>query len=107
MHSVASSIASHPRNGREYRIGGGAYEISALLGFSHVRGDSTAILNVQRSRALLPAPDAESYTDFIENFSDGARYFTFNKTAESTGSVESRLASRPRLERMMRQAWNF
>ena len=45
-----------------YRIAGGAYELSALLGFSHVRGDSTAILNVQRSSArYFQRPDAESY----------------------------------------------
>ena len=45
-----------------YRMGGGAYELSALLGFSHVRGDSTAIGRVQRSSArYFQRPDAESY----------------------------------------------
>jgi hypothetical protein len=45
-----------------YRIGGGAYEISAQLGFSHVKGDSVAILSLQRSSArYFQRPDAESY----------------------------------------------
>lgn len=46
-----------------YRMGGGAWEISALLGFSHIAGDSAAILNVQRSSArYFQRPDAKSYT---------------------------------------------
>ena len=46
-----------------YRIGGGAYELSALLGFSHIRGDSAAVLRAQRSSArYFQRPDAESYS---------------------------------------------
>ncbi len=47
----------------DYRIAGGAYVISGLLGFSHIAGDSTAILNAQRSSArYFQRPDAESYS---------------------------------------------
>ncbi len=46
-----------------YRIAGGAYVITGLLGLSHVAGDSAAILNVQRSSArYFQRPDAESYS---------------------------------------------
>ena len=46
-----------------HRIGGGTWELSALLGFSHIGGDSASILRVQRSSArYFQRPDAESYS---------------------------------------------
>jgi hypothetical protein len=65
-----------------YRIAGGTYELSALLGFSHVRGDSAAILRVQRSSArYFQRPDAESYRldPSRTALSGGNGYISFNK----------------------------
>ena len=77
-----------------YRIGGGAYELSALLGFSHVRGDSTAILNVQRSSArYFQRPDADSYhLDASRTaLSGGNGYISFYKNSGKhwLGGVET------------------
>ena len=45
-----------------YRTKDGTYSVEALLGFSHVEGDSAAILNLQRSSArYFQRPDAKSY----------------------------------------------
>ncbi|HEX6748223.1 MAG TPA: DUF5916 domain-containing protein [Longimicrobium sp.] len=45
------------------RLGGGTYEVSGALGFSHVAGDSLAILRIQRSSArYLQRPDADYVT---------------------------------------------
>ncbi len=45
-----------------WRIKGGEYSVNGLLGFSHIAGDSLAILNAQRSSArYFQRPDAKSY----------------------------------------------
>ncbi len=45
-----------------HRIWGGMYSVDAQVGFSHITGDSTAILGAQRSSArYYQRPDAESY----------------------------------------------
>ncbi|MBC7791271.1 MAG: carbohydrate binding family 9 domain-containing protein [Anaerolineae bacterium] len=45
-----------------WRIKGGEYAVDALVGFSHITGDSLAILNAQRSSArYFQRPDAKSY----------------------------------------------
>ncbi|MGI9077077.1 MAG: DUF5916 domain-containing protein [Gemmatimonadaceae bacterium] len=45
-----------------WRINGGEYSVNALLGLSHIAGDSLAILNAQRSSArYFQRPDARSY----------------------------------------------
>jgi hypothetical protein len=45
------------------RLGGGTYELSGSAGFSHVRGDSAAILRLQRSSArYFQRPDADHVT---------------------------------------------
>src|SRR5688572_2324135 len=67
-----------------YRIAGGAYEIQALLGFSHIKGDSAVILNVQRSSArYFQRPDAESYSldPSRTALSGGNGYIAFSKNS--------------------------
>jgi len=47
----------------DLRLGGGAYEVTGAAGFSHVAGDSLAILRLQRSSArYLQRPDADYVT---------------------------------------------
>ncbi|HSU15786.1 DUF5916 domain-containing protein [Longimicrobium sp.] len=47
----------------DLRLGGGTYEVTGALGFSHVAGDSLAILRIQRSSArYLQRPDADYVT---------------------------------------------
>src|SRR5688572_6509604 len=77
-----------------YRIGGGTYEINANLGFSHVEGDSSVILGLQRSSArYFQRPDAESYELDPSRTSLGGTngYFGINKNAGKhwLGGVET------------------
>ncbi|HET7233611.1 MAG TPA: DUF5916 domain-containing protein [Longimicrobium sp.] len=47
----------------DLRLGGGTYEVTGALGFSHQAGDSLAILRLQRSAArYLQRPDADYVT---------------------------------------------
>jgi hypothetical protein len=67
-----------------YRMAGGAYSIDGLLGFSYIEGDSTAILNVQRSSArYFQRPDAESYhlDPSRRSLTGGNGYIALNKNS--------------------------
>jgi hypothetical protein len=77
-----------------YRIGGGTYEVDANLGFSHVEGDSTVILGLQRSSArYFQRPDAESYVldPSRRSLSGTNGYIAINKNAGKhwLGGVET------------------
>jgi hypothetical protein len=67
-----------------YRMAGGAYSIDGLLGFSHIEGDSAAILNVQRSSArYFQRPDAKSYhlDSSRRSLTGGNGYISFSKNS--------------------------
>jgi hypothetical protein len=77
-----------------YRIAGGAYEVYALMGFSHVKGDSAVILNLQRSSArYFQRPDAESYSldPSRTSLTGGNGYFGVSKNSGKhwLGGVET------------------